>query len=134
MEELGQGTSALPGLLAGGCLLAALGLLGFVVGVLVATRVLSTSAMGWDQLADFLAGGAAGGLAGGVTGAFVVRRLGVATRVGLALAALVAAVLAFAYLRATAPRRPEAQAGAAAAAGAGGPRFEALVTEPGRGA
>jgi hypothetical protein len=131
VEKRGARSSPLPGLVAGGCLLAALGLLGFLGGVLVATRVLSTSQMGWDQLAGFLSGGAAGGLAGLVAAALVVRRLGVARRFAVALAALAAAALAFAYLRATAPRRPAAQERVAFAQAGGGSGCLPSVTKPG---
>lgn len=93
-----------PGRLAGGCFVVSLPMLGLVAGVLVATRVLTTSAMGWDQLADALGGGIVGALLGLVTGALLVRRLGTRRRLVLALLALAGALLCLLYVRATPPR------------------------------
>lgn len=93
-----------PRRLAGAFLILSLLFLGFVAGILVATRLLATSAMGWDQLADALGGAAIGMLAGAAAGALLLPRLGGRHRSLVALVALAAAVSCWLYLRTTPPR------------------------------
>ncbi len=65
-------------------LLAALLPLGLFAGVFVATRVLGTTTMGWDQLADALGGAMAGSVAALVAWGLALRTLSPARRVALA--------------------------------------------------
>lgn len=106
--------SSWPGRLAGLGALVSLLLFGFLFGALVATRVLYTTAMGWDQLGGAFGGGALGAFAGLVAGVFLVGRLTVRRRALLALVALVGAVMCLVYLRSTPPRvRPPTERTAA---------------------
>ena len=126
MENAGARSSAWTDVATGCLFLAALAGCGFVVGVAVATRLLSTSGMGWDQLADALGGGLAGGVLGLVAGALSVRRASRRLRLILALAFLVAAALCLVLLRTTSPRTQARALDAQSYQGAG------LFHSPGR--
>ena len=85
-------------------LLAALPLLGGLSGGLVVTRLIGTSGMGWDQLADTLGGVLAGGALGLVAGIVGVLRLSSSRRFWLAVGAVIGCLGVVAYLQATRPR------------------------------
>jgi hypothetical protein len=85
-------------------LFAALVLLGFLSGGLVATRIIGTSGMGWDRLADTLGGLLVGGALGAVAWLVTVRRLDAAGRLRMAGAAVLGGLGVVAYLQATEPR------------------------------
>jgi hypothetical protein len=90
--------------LSGALLLAALLFFGVLTGGLVATRVIGTSGMGWDRLADTLGGVLAGGALGLVAGIVGVLKVGSSGRFWLAGSAVVGCLGAAAYLLATQPR------------------------------
>ncbi|MGE0594323.1 MAG: hypothetical protein AB7G23_16870 [Vicinamibacterales bacterium] len=69
-------------------LLATLLALGLFAGVFVATRVLGTTTMGWDQLADALGGAMAGSVTALVAWGLALRMLSPARRVALAAIAV----------------------------------------------
>jgi len=83
-------------------LLPALALLGALCGGTVASRVLTTSDMGVDQIASAVGGVIVGVLAGLVAWAVAVPMLTPSRRIVLALLSIVGAVMTFAYLAATA--------------------------------
>jgi hypothetical protein len=85
---------------------------GLFFGVLVATRILTTGGMGWDQLADFLGGAMLGAGAAFVLGLVLVGRLAPRTRVQLAILAVLGTGGAMAYMSVTPPniRRPSTAA------------------------
>jgi hypothetical protein len=72
-------------------LLVALLLLGLVTGVFVATRVLATTGMGWDQIADALGGAMVGGASALVAWGVALRTLGPPRRFVLAAIAVAGA-------------------------------------------
>lgn len=82
----------------------ALVLLGFVLGPLIATRVMYTSGMGFDRLSDALGGAMLGVVIALVVGIVSLRWLTTSHRLWIAVAALVGAVLCMLTLRATSPR------------------------------
>lgn len=90
--------------LSGALLLAALLLLGVLTGGLVATRVIGTSGMGWDQIADTLGGVLAGAALGLAAGVVAVLKLGSSGRLWLAGGAVIGCLGAAAYLQASQPR------------------------------
>ena len=81
----------------------ATGLAGIVGGIAVATRLLSTSTMGVDQLASALGGFAVGGLAGLLLGIALTRWLTPGRRAAVALLAFLASVILMWYLQSTRP-------------------------------
>lgn len=85
-------------------LLGALLLFGVLGGGLVATRVIGTSGMGWDRLADTLGGMLVGGVLGVVAGVVGVLRLSANGRFWLTGGAVIGCLGAVAFLQATQPR------------------------------
>ena len=83
--------------------LVALVLFGMMTGGLIATRVFTTSGMGWDRLADTLGGLMVGGGVGLFAGLVAVRMLSVRGRRAATGAALIGCVAALLYLQATPP-------------------------------
>jgi hypothetical protein len=106
------GLSRLKSWAAGAFFLLALGAFGLFFGVLVATRILTTSGMGWDQLADFFGGAILGAGAAFVLGLVVVRRLAPLARTQSAILAVLGTGGAMAYMSVTPPnvRPPSAAA------------------------
>jgi hypothetical protein len=94
---------SLPGWLTAACVLAGLVFLGMIAGALVATRVMTVSGMGWDQIADTLGGLMVGGAVGLVAGLVAVRMLDARGRLAATAGALLASVAAAMYLQATPP-------------------------------
>ena len=85
-------------------LLVALVVLGFIAGGLVATRIIGSSGMGWDQIADALGGVVVGSALGIAAWIVAVRLLGSAGRLWLTGAAVVGCIGASIYLQSTPPR------------------------------
>jgi hypothetical protein len=85
-------------------LLVTLALAGAIVGGLVVTRIVGTSGMGWDQLADLLSGFVAGGGLGVAAGIVAIRIAGPRARLRLTAAAVAGGVAAMIYVQFTPPR------------------------------
>lgn len=97
--------------IASGCMVAALVGFGFVLGGLVATRVLYTTDMGWDQIADAMGGSFVGIVTALVVGGVLLQLQGLSVRGRWILVAVsvLGIVLCLAYLRTTPARvRPPA--------------------------
>ena len=90
--------------LTGAFLLITFTLLGFLFGGLVATRIMTTGAMGFDQLADALGGFMAGSLAGLIAGIVLLRFLSPPKRWVAGLVAIAVICGCILYLRATPPK------------------------------
>lgn len=102
-EMTGAGAAGAKSLVGAVLLVVACVVAGALGGVVVTTRILPTGGMGWDQLADFLAGavfGAGGGLLAGLVLAW---RLPARARAPGAVLAVLAGVAAFVYLTVTPP-------------------------------
>lgn len=89
--------------LSGAFLLIALLGFGFIFGGLFATRILTTSGMGFDQIADALGGFAVGAFVALVAGVLLLRKLGTLPRVVVGAVALLATYASVLYLNATPP-------------------------------
>jgi hypothetical protein len=87
--------------LASAFLLITLLIFGFIFGAMVATRIMTTSGMGFDQLADALGGMMIGSLGGLVVGIVLMRRLTPASKLVVGLLAIAVTVGTILYLRAT---------------------------------
>ena len=77
---------------------------GFIAGGLVATRIIGTSGMGWDQIADTLGGLAIGVVLAVAAWIVAVRTVGPAGRLWMSGAAVVGCVIASIYLLSVPPR------------------------------
>ena len=85
-------------------LLVVLVLFGFIAGGLVATRIIGTSGMGWDQIADTLGGVMVGGALAVAAWIAAVRMLGSAGRLWMTGAAVLGCIGASIYVQSTPPR------------------------------
>ncbi|MEZ5488886.1 MAG: hypothetical protein R3F50_01035 [Gammaproteobacteria bacterium] len=87
--------------LSGAILLMALLFFGVIFGALVATRIMSSGGMGFDQLADALGGFIVGGALGLLAAIVLIRRLSPSKRLIVALIAIAGSFASVLYLRAT---------------------------------
>ncbi len=87
----------------GTAFLLAMLVLGFIAGVVVATRILYTTDVGWDQIGDALGGAVVGGLVALVAGTLGLGRTPPWLRVLLATVALAVSAGGVVYLRSTPP-------------------------------
>jgi hypothetical protein len=84
-------------------LLIALIIFGFIFGATVATRIMTTGGMGFDQIADALGGVMIGALAGLLAGIILIRQLSPPIRLVVTFIAIAATFGNVLYLRATPP-------------------------------